>query len=145
MNLMPKPLIAKSSITIHAPISKVWEALTSRGLIKQYFYGVDTVTDWKAGSPIIYRGVWEGKPFEDKGNVLKSEPPKLLVLNHWSPLSGLADVPENYQNVTYALVERAGGTELTISNDHNPDEESKTHSEQNWKGVLDSLKALLEK
>jgi uncharacterized protein YndB with AHSA1/START domain len=142
---MTQDLIAKSTITINAPAPKVWDALTDPKMIKQYFYGVDTVTDWKVGSPITYKGVWEGKPFEDKGKVLKNNPPHELVTTHWSPLSGKPDSPENYQTVTYTVTPHNGHTDLTITNDHNADEAGKAHSEQNWNGMLKSLKELLEK
>ena len=62
---MSNPYIAKASVSIKVPPSKVWEALTTPRLTKQYFFGVDILTDWKPGSPIIYKGEWEGKPFED--------------------------------------------------------------------------------
>lgn len=142
---MEKKFVAKGTVSINAPVSQVWKALTDPKLVKQYFFGVDVITDWKQGSPIIYRGVWEGKPFEDKGNVLKIEPEKLLLTTHWSPLSGVPDTPENYHNVRYELAPQGRGTKLTITQDNNANEEEKNHSEQNWGAVLDSMKRLLEK
>ncbi len=71
---MNKKFTAKASTTIHAPASNVWDAITKPELIKQYMFGTDVITDWKVGHPIIYRGEWQGKPFEDKGKVLKVEP-----------------------------------------------------------------------
>lgn len=56
-----KDLIAKASITINAPVAKVWEALVSPAMIKQYMFGTNVVTDWKEGSPIVWRGEWQGK------------------------------------------------------------------------------------
>ena len=137
--------IAESAIFIKAPIAKVWDALTNPEIIKQWFFGVDTITDWKVGSPILHRGVWDGKPFEDKGTVLKFEPRKMVMTTHWSPLSGTPDIPENYQNVTYTVTERDGGTEVIIANDGNENAESRDHSAQQWQMVLESLKKLLEK
>ncbi|MFI5136031.1 MAG: SRPBCC domain-containing protein, partial [Chitinophagales bacterium] len=71
-------------------------------------------------------------------------PEKLLLCNYWSGFSGLPDVPENYQNVRYELSAENGGTKLSITQDNIPSEESKTHSEQNWKIVLDEMRKLLE-
>ncbi len=136
--------IAKVSTVIKAPASKVWEALTKPELVKKYFFGTDVITDWKVGSPIIYRGVWEGKPYEEKGNVLKNEPEKLLLTNYWSPSRGVTDSPENYQNVEYKLEPAEEGTKVTITQDGNKDEESKNHSETNWGMILDGMKKLLE-
>ena len=141
---MKNTFIAKATITIHAPAAKVWEALTTPGILKQFFYGADIVTDWKVGSPIIYKGEWQGKSYEDKGTVLKFEPEKSLVTTHWSPLSGVPDSPENYHKVTYKLSEKNGGTQVVISQDNNASEEEKRQSDQFWKTLLDGLKKLME-
>jgi uncharacterized protein YndB with AHSA1/START domain len=138
-------LETSSTVTINAPASKVWEALITPALIKQWFFGVDTVTDWKVGSSLIHKGEWQGKPYEDKGKILRFEPNKVLAHSHWSAISGKPDSPENYQQVTYTLTERGGKTELTISESNLPDEQGKAVSEKSWKMVLNSLKELLEK
>ena len=135
---------AKATTTINAPASKVWEALTKPELIKQYMFGTEVTTDWKVGSPITYKGEWEGKGYEDKGKILKFDPEKSLVSTHWSPLSGVPDAPENYHTVTYQLSEKDGKTEVSIMQDNNATEDEKSHSEQNWRTVLDSMKKLLE-
>jgi len=135
---------AEAKTTIHAPASKVWDAITKPELIKQYLFDTDVISDWKVGSPIIYKGEWQGKPFEDKGKILVIEPYKRLRSTHWSPLSGVPDSPENYHTVTYELSEKDGSTEVTITQDHNANEEEKAHSEQNWNTVLDGMKRLLE-
>jgi len=141
---MNRKFTAKATTTIHAPASKVWAALTQPNLIKQYLFDTEVISDWKVGSPIIYRGEWQGKPFEDKGKILKIEPEKLLMSTHWSPLSGVPDTPENYHTVTYTLSGKGDSTEVTITQDNNASEEEKEHSEQNWKTVLDGMKKLLE-
>ena len=73
-----KGIIARQSIVILAPPARVWKALTDPDLIRQYLFGTEAISDWKAGSPIRYRGVWEGKSYEDKGVVLRAEPGKML-------------------------------------------------------------------
>lgn len=141
---MNKKYTATASTTINVPASRVWEALTKPELIKQYLFGTDVVSDWTVGSPILYKGEWEGKAFEDKGEILEMEPEERLVSTHWSPLSGVPDRPENYHTVTYELSEKDDGTEITISQDNNSSEEEKAHSERNWRTVLDGMKKLLE-
>jgi uncharacterized protein YndB with AHSA1/START domain len=138
-------LSTTSSITIDASVEDVWKALTTPELIKQWFFGVDTETDWKVGSPLVHRGEYQGKPYVDKGEIVRFDPPKLLVHTHWSDLSGKPDSPEHYQEVTWALSERDGATELTISERNLPSEEAKAVSEQGWKTVLNNLKDLLER
>jgi uncharacterized protein YndB with AHSA1/START domain len=141
---MNKTYIATASTTINAPASRVWEAITKPELIKKYLFDTDVVSDWKVGSPIIYKGEWQGKPFEDKGKILEFKPEKSLVSTHWSPMSGVPDLPENYHKVSYQLSERDGQTDVTILQDNNASEEEKVHSEANWKTVLDGLKKLVE-
>ncbi len=141
---MTENLTAEARTTINAPISAVWQALTDPAIIKQYFFGTNVVTDWKVGSPIYYRGEWQGRSYEDKGVVLEVEPGRKLVTTHWSPLSGVPDLPENYHTVTYLLSEHDGGTEIRLLQDHNASDEEKQHSEQNWNMMLGALKSLLE-
>ncbi len=141
---MTSNLSAKSAVHINAPRARVWEALTRPEQIKQWFLGVDTFTDWKAGSPLVHKGTYQGKPYEDKGNILEINPPALLEHSHWSAGSGLPDRPENYQQVTWALVEQGGGTDLTVSEINLPNEKAKAVSDQSWQMVLGNLKRMLE-
>src|SRR5882672_843855 len=100
---MSKGLIAKSSIVINVPVAKVWDALVNPAIIKQYMFGTEVVSDWKENSPIVWKGIWEGKPYEDKGVILKIVPGKLFQNTHFSPLLGAADIPKNYHTLTYEL------------------------------------------
>ena len=137
--------IAKQSVTINAPAAKVWEALVNPAMIKQYLFGTEVQTDWKVGSPIIYKGTWEGKDYLDKGTIIDLVPGKLLLTTFWSSLSGLPDAPENYKSITYELKAEKKGTRLNITQDNNATTEEKNHSEQNWRMVLNGLKELVEK
>ena len=141
---MDNKLTAKATNTINASASRVWEALTNPKLIKQYLFGAEVISDWKEGSPIIYKGIYEGKTYEDKGSVLKVEPEKLLLITHWSPLSGSPDTPENYHKVSYELAVENGNTQLTITQDNNSSEEEQEQNAKFWKMVLDGMKKLLE-
>ena len=141
---MTKTVIARATTTINAPASKVWDALTKPELIKQYLFGTEVTTDWQVGSPIRYKGEWQGKPYEDKGEIVQIEPRKLLVSTFWSSLGGLPDTPENYNTVRYELSPEGDGTRLTVTQDNNSSEEAASHSEQNWQKVLDGIKKLLE-
>lgn len=141
---MNQKLVARASITIGTSPAAVWAALTTPAEIKKYFFGSDIVTDWRVGSPIFYRGEWQGKTYEDKGIIVAFEPENRLVTTHWSPLSGVPDAPENYHTVTYELTPQGETTMVTLTQDNNASEEEKSHSEQNWNMVLRSLKQLLE-
>jgi uncharacterized protein YndB with AHSA1/START domain len=137
-------LTTSTSVTIRASGEDVWKALTTPELIKRWFFGVDTETDWKVGSPLVHRGQWDGRPYEDKGTIVRIDPPRVLVHTHWSPLSGKPDRAENYQQVTWRLSDRKGATELTITEANLPSEDAKAVSEQAWRTVLGNLRQMLE-
>jgi uncharacterized protein YndB with AHSA1/START domain len=142
---MKKGLTSRTSIVIHAPVAKVWEALTEPELIKQYLFGTEAISDWKVGSSIAYKGVWEGKSYEDKGRILQLVPERLLQSTYWSSMGGLEDKPENYATVTYELEPRDNNTQLTVSSDNIATEKERDHTEKNWEKVLETMKKLLEK
>jgi uncharacterized protein YndB with AHSA1/START domain len=141
---MKNPFIAKADIVINASAAKVWDAITNPALIKQYLFGTEVVSDWKVGSPILYKGEWQGKSYEDKGTILQFEPEKVFASTYWSSMGGLSDVPENYNTVTYILAPKGDATEITLTQDNIATEASREHSEQNWKSVLEGLKKLVE-
>jgi uncharacterized protein YndB with AHSA1/START domain len=141
---MNQRFIAKAEVRINAPAARVWEALTKPELIKQYLFGTEVATDWQVGSRITYRSVWQGKAYEDKGEVLRVEPEKLLVSTFWSSFSGLPDAPENYKTVMYELSAEGGTTRLAVTQDNNSSQAEADHSEQNWRLVLGKLKELVE-
>ena len=133
------------SIDINAPATKVWEALTTPSIIKQYFFGTNAISDWKKGSSLIFKGEWEGTQYEDKGVILDKVEHKLFRYSYWSSMSGIEDKADNYVTVTYLLKEKDGHTTLSVTQENIKDEKTKEHSESNWKKVLQDLKQLLEK
>jgi uncharacterized protein YndB with AHSA1/START domain len=141
---MKHNITGQASITIDAPASAVWEALTNPKLIKQYFFETDARSDWNVGSPLTFEGEWDGKLYQDKGTILAKKINKLLRYSYWSSMSGIADKPENYVTVTYELLENAGKTMLTVTQENIPDKKMKEHAEENWTKVLANLKNMLE-
>lgn len=135
----------RSSTHIDAPIDAVWRAITTPEQIKQWFFGVDTESDWTVGSTLVHTGQYQGKPYVDKGEILEFEPPKRLVHTHWSDVSGKPDAPEHYQVVAWDLAERDAGTELTITEENLPSEDAARTSEAAWAAALTSLKEQLER
>ena len=141
---MGDELRTRAEVTIDAPAEQVWRALTTPELIKRWFFGVDTETDWTEGGPIVHRGEYQGMPYEDKGTIVKVDSGRVLVHTHWSPVSGLPDSPENYQQVSWAISERDDTTELVVTEENLPSEAAKEVSEQGWRAALAALKDLLE-
>jgi len=106
----------RNSIHIQAPAAVVWDMLVNPGQTKKYMFGCETVSDWKVGSPLLWRGVHEGKEVVFvKGNIVKIEPGRLLVYTVFDPFSTMPDIPENYLEITYALIPENSGTMLKVS------------------------------
>jgi uncharacterized protein YndB with AHSA1/START domain len=143
MSIMEK-LELKISFLFRASAATVWHALTDKETIRQYFFGTEATSDWKAGSKLTFTGVWEGKTYEDKGTILESQPGKKLKYSYWSSFSGTEDKPENYANITYQLEEKGDTTYLTIIQDGIANEEAREHSRQNWTMVMDGMKKIVE-
>ena len=141
---MNDDLIARAAVTIDASMERVWEALVDPAAIKQYMFGTTVVSDWRPGAPIIWKGEWQGKPYEDKGVLLRFEPERALQYIHFSPLSGLPDKPENYHTVTVELSASGDQTSVSLSQDNNSDPEAREHSEKNWEAMLTAMKKFVE-
>jgi uncharacterized protein YndB with AHSA1/START domain len=138
-------LVAKASTAINAPAAAVWDALVNPKKIKEYMFGTSAISDWKKGSPIVWKGEWEGKKYEDKGTILQLERERVLQYSHFSPLSGVPDKPENYHTITIELSPKGNQTVVSLSQDNNENEQARAHSEKNWAMMLAGLKKLLEK
>ncbi|MGZ6322379.1 MAG: SRPBCC family protein [Ktedonobacterales bacterium] len=141
---MGRGLIANASITITAPRARVWDALVNPELIKQYLFGTTVVSDWTVGEPIVWKGEWQGKAYEDRGVLLRLEPERLIEYSHFSPLSGQPDTPEHYHTVTVEVSEMGDQTHVSLSQDNNASEEERQHSEATWGMMLANLKKILE-
>jgi uncharacterized protein YndB with AHSA1/START domain len=136
--------VAKANVTVEAPIAKVWDGLVNPEVIKTYMAGAKVYSEWEEGSPIVWKGEWKGKPFEDKGTILEIEPQRHLKYSHYSPLSGAPDRPESYHTVTIDLANLGDVVRVDLFQDKNPSDEALAHSEKNWKMMLEGLKKAVE-
>jgi uncharacterized protein YndB with AHSA1/START domain len=142
---MNKSFPIKKHIKISAPTDKVWEALASPKIIKQYMFGAEVVSTWHKGDSVIYKGEWDGQPFEDKGTILEILPEKILQLSFFSASSGLEDCPENRSLITYEIVpEDDGHTTLSITQENNPSQSAADFAGENWEMTLNQIKFILE-
>jgi len=66
------------TIYIRTSAERLWEALTSPEFTKQYWFGMQLQTDWKAGSP--WRLLFPDGRLADTGEVLEVDFPRRLVL-----------------------------------------------------------------
>ena len=153
-------LFVKNNITINAPAAKVWDVLTNPEQTKKYMFGCETVSDWKAGSCLEWKGNYEGKEMVFvKGNILDITPEKFLAYTTIDPNNpAMEDKPENYLTVTYDLREenlptgQAGGqTVLTVTQgDYNKvaDGENRykeaSNNGEGWNPILVEIKKIAE-
>ena len=131
-------------IDIDAPVDRVWDALISPDMVRQYLFGTEMTADWRVGGAITYRGQWKSASYEDKGSVKVFEPQRLLVTTHYHPQNGPKDEQENVHSVSWELSAMDRGTTLTLTQDNNPTPESAAHAANNWDAVLAGLKKLVE-
>jgi uncharacterized protein YndB with AHSA1/START domain len=141
---MSENLAAEADVTIKGSVSQVWDALVNPDKIKRYMFGAIVESDWTVGSPIVWKGQWKGKPFEDKGRILEIQQGRRLRYSHFSPLSGAPDRPESYHNVTIKVDGLDGSVHVELSQDGNPTEKARDESRRNWSTMLDGLKQTVE-
>ncbi|MGZ6546101.1 MAG: SRPBCC family protein [Actinomycetota bacterium] len=139
-----RDLVARASVAIAAPPARVWEGLTNPEIIKKYMFGADVACDWREGSPLVIRGEWDGKPFEDKGMVVRVVEGRLLEYTHFSPASGVEDLPENYHTITVDLAEDGDRTVVSLAQDNNATEDERDRSASMWTTMLGTLRDVLE-
>ena len=134
-----------STVKILAPAKKVWLALTSPGLVKQWQYGSDLQTTWEVGTSIVFRNEWNGQVFEQKGTVLEFSPESRLKYSLFFPRPEVQDIPENYFFMTYELAESGGTTSLLVrQEDPRPSPPDESSGGEDSPDVLSSLKELVE-
>ena len=141
---MSEDLVAKASVAVDAPRAEVWKALVDSATVEKYMFGAKVASDWREGSPITWSGEWQGRPYRDKGTVLEARPERRLRYTHFSPLSGLPDVPESYHTVTIELSGEGRKTRVTLAQDKCPSEQARKEYEKNWAAMLASLKKVVE-
>ena len=151
-SIMKQPLIVKNTITINAPASKVWDALVNPEQTKKYMFGCETVSDWKPGSSLLWRGSYEGKEMVFvKGDIVNIQPGRFLAYTTIDPNNpAIADSSENYLTVTYDLAENNGQTTLTVTQgDYTKVAEGdkryqEAESAGGWQPILEQIKTLVE-
>lgn len=100
-------LFIRNTLDVNAPIEKLWQVLTDNEFIPQYMFGCIAESDWKPGSPLLWKGAADGKVYV-KGSVVSIDAPHSLAYTIIDPNNpAIADIPENYLTVTYTLSERS--------------------------------------
>lgn len=142
---MDRNLIATSTVEIDATIEQVWDAMTNPEKIKVYLHGTETTTDWREGSPIEFKGEYEGQTYHDKGEIREVVLHRRIVYTYLSSFSGLADEPGNYALVSYLIDPlEQGGVRFTWHQQGFTSAESQGHTEEGLAAMLQQIKKLVE-
>src|SRR6478752_10884423 len=126
--------MARAEVIVAKHPTAVWSTLTEPEQVRRWMFGTTVTTDWQVGSPITWQGEMDGRPYEDKGEVLEADAPRRLSMTHYSPLMGQEDRPENYHTVSYTLdADGDGGpTTVTLEQDGNDSQEQADQFGQSW-------------
>jgi uncharacterized protein YndB with AHSA1/START domain len=141
-------LLIRKSIEVNAPVETLWKILTDPKFIPQYMFGCVAETDWKPGSPLLWKGAADGKLYV-KGHIVAHEKPHRLVYTIFDPNSTIKDVPANYLTMTYDLKKsgkNASVLEIT-QGDFSAVEDGQTRYQHSLDGddsVLKGIKQLAE-
>jgi uncharacterized protein YndB with AHSA1/START domain len=137
----------EKSVTIDAPPSKVWDALTRLELMTLWMaepeMHLEIVTDWVVGGPILTRGFHHVR-FENRGTVLEFEPERALRYTHLSSLSRLSDSPAHHSVLDFRLTPVGRQTSLTLTVSNFPTDTIEKHLNFYWRTTLGILKNVLE-
>ena len=119
---------------------KLWAAITKPEFTRQYWAGIDNVSDWKKGSKWEHIGGDKEREVWITGKVLESDPPKRLVLTWADP-----DEPADKSRVTFEIEAIKDQVCLTVT--HGSFKEGSKMAGKvswGWPRVLSSMKSFLE-
>jgi uncharacterized protein YndB with AHSA1/START domain len=128
-------------VFIRTTKERLWEAIVSPELTRQYFYDTTVQSDFEPGSPVVYLSA-DGEPELD-GAVLEISPPTRLVMSCRFLFDEEAskDPPSR---ITYEIEEAGPLCKLTVTHEFDGDCTSARIAESGWSYILSALKTLLE-
>jgi uncharacterized protein YndB with AHSA1/START domain len=125
---------------------KVWEALTSGDITRQYFFGRRVDSDWKPGSAVTYlRG---NNELDVHGVVLTCDPPRILSFT-WQAAEDKTP-RDRPTRVTFELKPMGSTVKLTVKHEYLLpgdlfyDTDTFRGINNGWPAILSNLKSLLE-
>ena len=120
---------------------RLWHALTTPEIIKQYRFGMRVESEWNVGSK--WRMYADGS-LMDSGEILESVSPKRLVmswLSEWKPEFRA----EGDSRCVYEIEPTGGSTKLTLTHSmERPDSKFIRAVSEGWPMVISNLKSVLE-
>jgi len=120
---------------------KLWHALTTPEIIKQYRFGMMVESEWKVGSTW---GMYADGSLMDSGEILESVSPKRLMLS-WLSEWKLKFKAEGYSRCVWEIEPMGVAAKLTLTHSmERPDSKFIAAVSEGWPLVLSNLKSLLE-
>jgi uncharacterized protein YndB with AHSA1/START domain len=119
---------------------KLWDAITNPEFTRQYWGGLENVSDWKKGSQWQHIARDEKDPVYITGRVLESDRPRRLVLT-WADPDQLSDE----SRVTFAIEPMQDTVRLIVTHGgFKSDSTMAPKIAEGWPRVLSSMKSFLE-
>ena len=121
---------------------ELWSALTDAEFMKQYWFGMQCICQWKTGAP------WklvssEGKVF-DSGEIVEIDPPRRMVIRWHNQVR--PELTEEGPSLCTMELE-AEGKAVKLSITHSIERENSKFIEAvsgGWPKIMSNLKSLLE-
>jgi uncharacterized protein YndB with AHSA1/START domain len=127
---------------IRTSAEKLWSALTTAEFTKQYWFGVQMVSDWKPGGS--WKMLYPDGRVTDAGEVLESDPPRRLVLR-WQNEFRPELKAEGPAKCVFELEPNGDIVKLTITHSiARADSKLIVAVSGGWPKILSNLKSLLE-
>ena len=98
-----KKLSKTVTTTYSTNLHQLWNVLTKPEYTEKYMFNCRVETNLLVGSPIIWRGVFQGVEQYLEGEILISEPQKKLKYSIVDPSLFDPQKPESYVHVSYEL------------------------------------------
>jgi uncharacterized protein YndB with AHSA1/START domain len=127
---------------IRTSAEKLWSALTTPEFTKQYWSGVQIVSDWKVGAS--WKLLFPDGRVADTGEVLEIDPPRRLVLR-WLNEFRPELKAEGPAKCVFELEPNGDIVKLTVTHSSvRADSKLIVAVSGGWPKILSSLKSLLE-
>jgi uncharacterized protein YndB with AHSA1/START domain len=129
-------------IYIRATPERIWQALTDSELVKRYYFGSVIESDFKPGSPLVYRQA-DGGRIDIEGEVIEADPPRRLVhtfTGRWD-----AEVNDPQTRVAWEITPMGESCRLSVTHDGFTEENATfAQTKGGWPIILSGLKTLVE-
>jgi uncharacterized protein YndB with AHSA1/START domain len=121
---------------------RLWSALTSSEFTKQYWFGMQVESQWRAGS--AWQLKFQDGRVADSGEIVEAERPKRLVIK-WRNEFKPELKAEGYSRCTMDLEPQGEAVKLTITHEmEKPGTKFIAAVSGGWPLILSNLKSLLE-